>query len=456
MKNWVCDVKLSANGFTVLFGNKYYPVVYPSKVWQAFALPLRLPFAQFIAFMTTVHWTFGAKRKITYNFPAPLAESLFYYGLFLSMPENLNDFDNSYKTSDYLKFVFNSFFKTSFTGHSHLLPAPSYKPQKTAIIPFTFGKDSLLTLALCRELGIKPIPIYCIEKHKTYENDHRYRLIKQFKKEFGINVITFEVPLQKLKQHSGLWWGWDIFLTQYTFFLIPFMHFYKASYFFWSNEYDRSIVQPDREGFMMAPTFDQTARWLQVLDRGIKLFGAGAQLGSLLEPLTELAVHHVLHHRFPAYGKFQTSCNHEEVWSKTQRWCGHCITCAEDYIFLKALGIDLEQVDYRENMLTRNKRTWHHLFKKNKGNYGLHNVSFFRNQHIYALYLAYKRGLRGGLMNEFEQKYLPFANRNKFTFQKEYLTVNPSLTTPLNLTARIKSIFNKELTDLKKNFKKLY
>lgn len=455
MKNWVCDVRLSPHGFTVILGDTLHPVYYPSSVWKAFPQALRLPFAQFIAFMTTVHWVFGKGNKITYKFPAPLGEPLFYYGLFLSMPENLNDFQNSLKTSDYLKFVFNSFFKTSFTGHASVITQTPYKSHKKALVPFTFGKDSLLTFALCKELGIIPIPFFFIEKHKTYENDHRYRLIKKFKKEYKTDVVLFEVPLQELKQRSGLWWGWDIFLSQYTFFLVPFLHYFQASFLFWSNEYDRSITQPDKEGFMVAPTFDQTSRWLQVLDRGIKLFGCNAHVGSLLEPLTELSVHFVLHHRYSKLGNYQTSCNHEEVQAKTNRWCGHCYTCAEDYIFLKALGIDPSRVDYSDDMLKNSKRRWHYLFNKDKRASGQGNIDFFRNEHIFGLYLSYQRGIRGGLMDDFQKSYLAFARKNITLLEKTYLTRYPFLTAPSAFHKRLENIFDKELSELRRTVKKI-
>lgn len=447
------DVKLVKNGFIVVVGKRSHPVVYPLSVWQVMPPLLRLPYAQFIAFISTVHLAFRARNKVVYLFPAPLGEPLFYYGLFLSMPENLLDFENSLKTSDYLKFVFNSFFKIEFTGHSQSLPLMSYRPSKTALIPFTFGKDSLLTYALCQEVGIIPIPIFLIEQHNTYENTHRYRLIPQFTQEFGTTVTTFTVPLQEFKQRGGLWWGWDIFLTQYTFYLIPFLYYYRAGYFLWSNEFDRSIVQPDNEGFLLAPTFDQTPRWLQVLETGLRLFGSDAKVASLLEPLTELAVHHVLHHRYPNLAKYQTSCNHDTKSAAVRRWCGECVSCAEDYLMLKAIGSDPAVVDLRVNMMAKNKRNYFYIFKKKSRNLRrLSSFTFFRDEQLLSFYLAYLRGARGGIMDEFKKTYLPIAKIRLKSLVRRYMTAVDGLSTPEELSKYLQPLFRKELQTLRSQF----
>lgn len=449
-------VSLVRNGFRVHINKKICPVSYPPDIWADFPESLRVSFAEFIAFFTTLHLSFNKKTTIEYLFPAPNGEALFYFGLVLSQPENLLDFSNHLKTSDYIRTIFNSFFSISFTNHPRQITPETfcYQPRKkTALIPFTFGKDSLLTLALCKELRIQTFPIFLVENRKEYENNHRYILGKKFSEDLGESIIFFEVPMQRLKQNRGLWWGWDIFLTQYTFFLIPFLHHYKPAYFFWSNEQDRNIIQPCSEGFLVNPTFDQSARWMQVLNTGLHLFGCNTKLGSLLEPLTELTVHHVLHHRYPAFGKYQTSCNNEKHSARLKRWCAQCITCAEDFVYLLALGIDPKTVDYQDDLLSRKKKKLFYLFgnQTESANIETKDFTFFRNEQIYAFYLAYKRGIRGKLMDEYIKKYLSFAQKNQKLFQRQYVSIYKDMTVPEELRSTLLPIYKEEINWLKKS-----
>lgn len=449
----IVDVQLSSHGFTVYLNNEKHPVSYPPQVWQAFPEKLRQPYAEYIAFMTSVHFSFRKSTFIKYLFPLPLAEPLFYYGLMMAAPENLLDFDNTLKTTDYLRIIFNSFYNTSFTGHTRPLEritTASLSHKQVAIVPFTFGKDSLLTYAVCKELGIQPIPIFFVEPHKIYENQHRERLAPEFKKEFGTEVYLFSVPLPQLKQRRGLWWGWDIFLTQYTFFLIPFIYYHKARYFFWSNEQDRNIFRPDNEGFIFNPTFDQSARWMQVLNTGLRFFGCETNLGSLLEPLTELGVHYVLHHRYPNVGKYQTSCEGEATNSQIKRWCGQCLACSEDYIYLLATGVAPERVAFKDNLLSRHKKYLFYIFKdkKHQSRNGWDTFRYFWEEQLYAFYLAYRRGVRGGLMDDFAQKYLLKTKKKSHFYQKTYLSLSSNITIPQELSGKLTSIYKSELSQI--------
>lgn len=451
---FIIDIQLISNGFIAVINKKKHPVKYPPLVWNSFPQQLRRSFAEFITFMSTVHFAFIPSNTIKYLFPSPLLRTLFYYGLFLSMPENLIDFDNNLKTTDYLRIVFNSFFRTEFTGYSEQIEGDNYTylPEKDkAMIPFTFGKDSLLTYSLCREIGIQTIPVFLIEKNNIYENQIREKLINKFKSKTEDTVITFPVPLQELKQKRGLFWGWDIFLTQYTFYLIPFMHYYRNAYFFWSNEFDRNITEIDPQGYIVNPTFEQSSRWLQLLSSSLKIFGVSPFIGSLIDPLSELSVHYILHHRYPKISFYQTSCNNDFPGKDGSRWCCRCVPCAETYLYMVALGFDPKRVDLQENMFKKNKKKYYYLFrkKKRKFSFSLVDFDFFNNEQKLAFYLAFSRGVRGKLIDEFVKDYFSYAQNSLSKFKKIYLSPHRLNGNFSNLSVMINRIFQEELRPLR-------
>lgn len=447
----IISTQVISNGFTVTINQKHHPVNYPPQVWKAFPQELHIVFAEFITFMSTQHLAFHRQTKIAYQFPAPLGEAFFSYGLFQSMPENQVDF-TKLKTSEYLKLMLNSFYSISFSGHMRKIPeVKAYIPnQKIALVPFTFGKDSLLTFALCKKLGLTPVPIFMLEPSNENENKIKQKLMVQFEKEFGERITTFPVPLAKLKQTKGLWWGWDIFLTQYTMYLIPFMHFYKANYFFWSNEQNCNEAVFDGEGFLVNATFEQSARWTQVLNTGLRLFGSNAKLGSLIEPLTELAITYLLHAEFPEYAKYQTSCLNDEPIFK--RWCGKCYECARVYISLVGLGIDPTKIQLTTNILLKRKKNLYYLFPSKKSDFHSQFV-FTKQEKLLAFYLAHKRGIRGELISEFKKIFLnDFASRAK-SYIKSYLTPFAFTTVPDEFKKTLHHFFAEELKKLRKNIK---
>ena len=445
------QARLLPDGFIVIVNSKNYFVHYPKHIWEAFPDVWRLPFAEFCTFMATIHLTFSEKLDITYSFPPPLAAPFFNYGLILSLPENLLDFDGL-KTSDYVKRVMNSFYRTSFVGNPRPLPTIDFKPHpKTAFLPFTFGKDSLLTYAVCRELGIKPIPLFFLEPSNVYENEIKQKLIKEFAKEFDEEVLTFATPLAGFKQTRGLWWGWDIFLTQYTLYLIPFLYYFKPAYFFWSNEFNCNEIVSNDEGFLVNGLFEQSAQWMHILNIGLRLFGITTELGSILEPLTELSILWILHSRYSHLARYQTSCLNDDPLSKTKRWCGRCYECARVYISLLGLGVDPKNISLETDMLSKRKRKLFYVFEENKND--LHSrFKFTKNEKLFAFYLAYQKGVRGGLMSEFISKYLIKTENEKGTSFKEYLSPHPSRTIPEDYKQVVYALYKKQLRLFPKSY----
>ena len=444
------DAIVRKNGYSVRVNGKNYPVSYPPRVWRAFPRALYLPFAQTMAFIATMHLSFSQQNSITYAFPSPIGEAFFSYGLMFAMTENLLEYDAAKtKTTDYIRILMNSYYRRKFTGHASALslPSPGYTPKKnTAMIPFSFGKDSLLTLGLCREMGVASVPVFFLEPGNPFENENKRGLIAQFKKQEGIAVETVPVALASLRQEKGFSWGWDNFLTHYTFSLIPYFYAHKAQYLFWSNEYNREITALDTEGFVAHQTFEQSTRWLAMLEGALRAFGVPVEVASLIERLPELSVLGVLHRRYPRLAAYQLSCLNDAPSSAAKRWCGACYECAKAYVYLTALGVDPHSVLLNDNMMSkRSKKHFYIFFTKD-----FHNTFVFnQDEHLYVFWKLWKRGVQSPLVSEFLKRHGALAKKKEALWRRRYLSLYAAQTTPENLIKPLERVLKKEVAAIR-------
>lgn len=354
--------------------------------------------------------------------------------------------------NDLLKLLYNSHFRTAFLGR------PRYARFKNinrnswtrAIIPFSFGKDSLLTFALTQELGIKPYPVFFREPRSPYENRHKYRLAQRFLEEFDIEVNIFPVTPGWLRQTTDLWWGWDLLLTQYTMLLIPFLFGKRARYLFWAHEASCNETFVDGEGYIVNPVYEQSRHWLLSSNAMAKVLGCNAIFASLIEPIHEIAIMRILHNRYPEIGKYQMSCFADNKAAKNRRWCGECSKCARMYIFMLAHGINPKKIGFTQNMLSKTKRHLFAIFLDRKSNFdsAYDQSDAAREEQLLAFLLAYQKGHKEGLMKEFIKEYLREARVKERYLRQKFFSLHTTDTLTYELKKPLVSIFEEELKEL--------
>src|SRR3989344_1698689 len=140
---------LTNNGFDLKTDNKNFSTVYPADIWQKTPVILRKILLENITFAET-HWLpliLKGYVKVAYNTCQPFFEPLLFknqlYDLLFS------ESADEVRQLTYLKQFYNLeylFSKTSATGlNSGDIPVFKSSSQRPiAIIPFTFGKESLL------------------------------------------------------------------------------------------------------------------------------------------------------------------------------------------------------------------------------------------------------------------------------------------------------------------------
>ncbi len=446
---------ITRNGIEIDIGRKSYDIAYPTHIWQLFPEVYRQTFADSLTYFMTMHLSLLNSHKILYHFPPPPTEPFFFKGLINSLPETvLTDEKKTVKMSDLVKLLYNSQYRTEFVGR------PRYARFKNvnrnswtrAIIPFSFGKDSLLTFALAQELGIKPYPVFFREPRQPYENRHKTRLAERFFDEFDVDVNFFPLSPGWLRQVEDKYWGWDLLLTQYTLLLIPFIFGMRSRYLFWAHEQSCNETFMDKEGFIVNPVYEQSANWLLMSNSTAKMLGCNAIFASLIEPIHELAIMKILHERYPEIGKYQLSCFGDEETAKNRRWCGVCSKCARMYIFMLALGISPKRVGFSENMLKRNKRQLFAVFPQRKSvmDSAFDQTGAAHEEQLLAFTMAARKGAKGDLITEFKKHYYKDGRKKESKLREKYFGIHTTNSLTYELRKPLLTIFEEELRGMRR------
>ena len=315
-----------------------------------------------------------------------------------------------------------------------------------AIMPFTFGKDSLMTFALCRDLGIKVHPVYIMEPDYPFEVSVKKMLSLPFSREFKLKIYFLKNTLGALREHDG-WHGWELQLTQYSMMLLPYVYAKHAGYILFSNEQSCNDTITDDDGFRCNPVFEQSHSWLLQNSLMTSIIGGNSlSIGSLLEPINELAIIKILHSRYPDIGKYHSSCDLEYKPKHLGRWCESCSKCGRMYIFLTGLGISPKRGGFKHNMLANKYQSAFSIFSSpGIKAYGYDQSEAGKDEMILAFYLAYKRGIKGPLMRLFVRKYLAYARKNERKLRAKFFGIHSTKTVPKELRPKILRIFHQEL-----------
>ena len=438
--------KILKNGVEIKLKNKNYKVTYPTSVWEKLPKSLRKIFADSLSYITTWHLPLLNDSNTVYHFTHPPIEPVFFKILLYSIPTNIFEYENI-NTTSLIKTFYNSYFQTEYKGLHY--PYSGKKTKKSlkekAILLFSFGKDSLLTYGLLDELGIAIVPIFIKEPQLVYENAHKRKLAQKFYQKFLKEVPFFPLKTGKLRQEKDFYWGWDIILSQYAFVLIPYYFYHQAKYLFFGNEQSCNFFLKDPEGYFINPVFEQSVPAMQFLQDIPKLFFINTHIGSLVEPIHEIFITYILHHRYPELGKFQMSCFSDETESKKKRWCGRCEKCARMYIFLKALGIPPANVGfYNNDMLSQKKENLYVIFDQGRGLSTYAGSGLGKNEQLLAFFLAYKNKVKGELIDKFKKMYLHQVEAKKEKLIKEFFGIHSSYSSPTSLRRKTLRIFSEE------------
>jgi len=446
----VIKSEITDEGITLSIKGKKYRIAYPKEIWQTYSDTNKELLLDNLTFMQTCHLPSSHKKKgIVYSTAMPLFKTFAFESTLYDIPSTAV-IDNE-KTTDYIKSFFNT--ELLFASYDTVFPDPakrrkaSSKKKPSAIILFTAGKESLLTLAMCLELGIKPIPIYMNENPSHPESKHKENIIKRLKEEYGLDVHTIINEPGKLRycdlgEEENNWGAGTQFLT-YVLEVLPFAQYFDADYIFFGNEYSCDDFTHCEEGFKSNFCFDQCAEWTKQLNSVAKVMtNKEVEVGSIVGPIYELGLVKILHERYPHLAKMQMSCFSDTDEGKERVWCGNCSKCARMFTFFKATGVDVKKMGFENNMFNKESKKHFSLFGSDCAySYDISGLGI--EEQALALFMAAGRGETGYIIEEFRK--LPIFNELKSNFKKvykKYFSQYESIAIPYELRERVTDMFD--------------
>lgn len=376
-------------GIEIEFNDKRYKIEYPKHVWEPLDENIKESIVDHVAFLSTNYLPLVLNKKgVIYDTRIPMFDSFSFKSMLFDLSSSA--ILDGRRPVDYVREYHNLDFV--FESQEPVVWSKSFEPEDSTIISFTSGKESLLTLAMCMELGLDPVLINVVEPSNTHEHKHKKEILRELNREFGIRYFT--VPHEVGLFHDSKWMGsretslgWGNQLMYYMFLYLPFIYQHRPRYLFYGNEFscDKETVE---DGFRANFCYDQSSHWTVQQDIMMRIMtGGSTRVGSLVGPLNEIAVVKCLHKGFPKIAKYQMSCFCEDPVTEKHRWCCNCSKCARNYAFIRAVGGDVEGVGFWCDMFRKEYRG---LFSALNGNetYGFDRSGLGREEQELALFLA--------------------------------------------------------------------
>lgn len=441
---------VTAQGITLSVGGKKFATTFPKAVWQKTPAALKKFLQDNLVFGDThfLPLLYG-NTTIKYSTRLPFLESFLFRN-------QLNDLIRCEKADGvppqtYIKNFYNLEF--SFAEGESIGPEFSKKQFKknkrpTAVIPFTFGKESLLTFALCRELGIKPVLVYSQEPSQPHEEAYKKKKLLEFGKKFGVDTyfIKHEPGLFRydmaFKENVNRELGWGTQTTMLALQMIPFVYAYGAEYVLFGSEFANNEVLMSDEGWKLFISCDQTYFWTEQQNNMVRLLTEGqCHVRASLQSMQELNILYILHHRYPEIGKYQFSCLAENPLYKGSQWCHVCYKCSRIFLYASAVGIDPFTIGFKKDLLNEPGMFENYLGKVFKTQY--------TTELDFCFYILAKRGIKSRYVEQFKKEKLPHLKAWDFYYE-EFTTLHEGPNLPEAYKSALTKIFSAEMKSLKK------
>src|SRR3989338_4343054 len=270
-KKLLVDAKITSSGIDIYLNKDRFPIRYPKKIWNAYPKEKKEILKDTLAHSSTfyVPQILGIS-EISYKTSRPLAESFFFKNQYLFADDQIK------------------------TPKEILFKKEKKKKKKRAVIPFSFGKESILSYSLAKELGLEPILVSIVDPSHKYEYFHKKPLVDAFKKKTGVDVHIIEYNPGWFWE--GRYWniftdlGWCLHVTEYEILTLPFISYFDADYVIVGNEQSCKDTYIDKEGvFIYRAGYDQYKDWTQQQALLCSLLlGRKIEVMSLVEPLYEI------------------------------------------------------------------------------------------------------------------------------------------------------------------------
>jgi hypothetical protein len=438
-----------------------FELQYPDSIWERYPKQNKAKLVDNITYVFTAHLPFLLKGNIRleYNTGYPQAYSWANQCFMRFLPAYWYLYRGRRGTSVFplLKTMLNS--RALFAEAKDIPPVFPETYKKNVIIPFTFGKESILSYCVAKDLGLQPTLVYFNEPTELYARKHKLDLIKHFSQVEDVDLYYMDNPLGGLREYGEGWFGWELALTSWSLLALPFAYKHKATYLIFGNEKSNNDFFYDEEKLKVIPDYEQSAQATEELSLLTQSLSEGEfYTTSFVQGINELTIIAILKQKyFATTFKYLMSCWAETEAAKDKRWCAHCSKCARLYVYMTANGIDPQrEAGFEDNMFTDDKAELFNVFGSHATGTGWDAFGLNTDEQALAFYLTYLRGNRDPLVVRFSKSPLFAATKKRFNqLMKEYYYLHEEKVTPLQWRNKIHKIYKSALTDLRKEIRSL-
>jgi len=432
-------VEENARGLVFRHGRTRYAVRWPRGVWRKLPKRFRDVLTDNLAHLLTIDLPLVAEADgVQLNRARPCFWGEFKTCVLGSIPQAVEIYPP--RTTRVLE-TFRGIRYLFTTDVPVVPPRRTWKTKPRAVVLFSSGKDSLVSLGLAREMGLDPVAVYVDDTVSPSENRiKRSHLGKLARMGFPVELVTNEVERLNDFKHwkrDETCLGYMHMVTAFAFLALPIAYAFQARYVILGNQQDMNFPFVNKDGFYTYPSFDQTSSWTMQVDAMVRAFtGGGVRVMSLIEPLTNVGVMKLLLERYPELVELLVSCDSLDACVEP-RWCQECSKCATLALLMRALGGDPRAVGIRSEMMgLADAPLYAVLGGVRTDNY--ERSAEAREEQALCFLLAIEHGLSGPLIDRFKARFA-----GKFSKQEllaKFLKLYPPATVPVELRTDLMTI----------------
>ncbi len=437
--------KLLKDGFSIGL-EKSYDLIYPCNVWSDLSIKTKKSISDNLVYSKLASYGAFLYNTIKFQSAKPYLKSFLDKSAVRDFPRFAEE--DKISARELIKNFLDADFV--FGDKSPILPNEKMEINNGFVIGVSFGKDSLLSYGIAKELCLSRKLVF-IKDFDDMEWFHKRQIIEKFEKEFkeeivilndGTDDIHRNIEINKTDS-SGIF-GSNA-MNSYLLMLLPFAYNFRLKHIIFGNEQNFNDFFVNEEGFKVYPSYEQSSEWMNEQNRALSEFTDNKiQISSFIESLYNIAEVKVLFNRYPEIAKYQMSCSHSEIENKESRWCYTCPMCAKAFLYLKANGINPRMVDFKKDMFGKECESFYPLFNK-KPKRVYEKPKAVRDEQLLAFYLAFRNGDKGYLIDEFRKKFLEEAKEREDELFNKFFKVYDAVSISDKIKERINSIYKEEL-----------
>lgn len=441
------STNIKKNIYQIVINDKPFDITYPQEV--SLKEEFNKTVLENVAFSLT--WFFSFRERVNYKFQEIYFKDFMLKASYSDIPtiaddNNLNLREMQKKYSDGIKRIF---FKEGERVES--IFNKSFSDRKKAMLMLSFGKDSLLSFGLARELGLEVSAFLDSDTvNYGYEIKKRKELAEKFSKEFGTKIYNLDDSTDLTVSAKDPKYMQDLqgsaLLLYYALLTTPLNYVEKPSFLVVGNEQNLNDTFLTKDNIQAHVTADQNSEFMkEASELLLKFTNKNQGITSLIEPIYNLLEYRLLHYRYKTLLKYIMSCSNESL--KAGRWCYSCPMCAKSFLYTIAVGADPEVMGFAQNFFDKKYEKFYPLFDKNPGRIYERPIRV-REEQLFAFYLASKAGAKGYLVEKFKKEYLQEAREREEELHKLFFGLHSTLTIPGSLKGDLLSIYREELAEL--------